>query len=140
MAMANTKRDITRRGILKAGAATGLAALGPRWHWNAAVADRQDRFRGLRVGITSYSVRRLSLDDGIKATLRLGLAYIPLKDFDLPRTSTTDQRREVAEKIRQAGLKLMGCGVVYMKNDEPQIRHAFEYARDARIPTIVASP
>src|SRR5215467_2148513 len=140
MAMANTRRDITRRGILKAGAATGLAALGPRWHSNAAAADRQDRFRGLRVGITSYSVRRLSLDDAIKATLRLGLAYISLKDFHLPMDSTSEQRRQVAEKVRHAGLRLMGCGVVYMKDDQQQIRNAFEYARDPGIPTIVASP
>jgi len=34
----------------------------------------------------------------------------------------------------------MGCGVVYMKDDQQQIRNAFEYARDAGIPTIVASP
>jgi sugar phosphate isomerase/epimerase len=54
--------------------------------------------------------------------------------------STAEQRREVAERIRQAGLNLMGCGVVYMKNDRQGIRNAFEYARDARIPTIVASP
>jgi len=80
------------------------------------------------------------LDDAIKATRRLGLEYISLKDFHLPMKSTAEQRREVAEKVRQAGLKLMGCGVVYMKNDEAQIRNAFEYARDAGIPTIVASP
>jgi sugar phosphate isomerase/epimerase len=82
----------------------------------------------------------MSLDDAIKATRRLGLSYISLKDAHLPMNSTADQRREVAEKIKQAGLKLMGCGVVYMKNDRQEIRNAFEYARDAQIPTIVASP
>src|SRR5262245_28942887 len=139
--MANSKRNITRRGILKGAAATtGVVALGPGWRRSPPAPGSGDRFRGLRVGITSYSVRRLSLDDAIKATRRLGLGYISLKDFHLPMNSTTDQRREVAEKIRQAGLKLMGCGVVYMKNDEQQIRNAFEYARDAGIPTIVASP
>jgi sugar phosphate isomerase/epimerase len=82
----------------------------------------------------------MSLDDAIKATRRLGLSYISLKDFHLPMNSTANQRREVAGKIKQAGLKLMGCGVVYMKNDQQDILNAFEYARDAEIPTIVASP
>jgi sugar phosphate isomerase/epimerase len=82
----------------------------------------------------------MSLEDAIKATKRLGLTYISLKDFHLPMNSTAAERREVAEKVSQAGLRLMGCGVVYMKDDQQQVRSAFEYARDARIPTIVASP
>src|SRR5262249_15714221 len=139
--MGNSERRITRRGILKGAAVTtGVVGFRPGWRRSPAAPDSTDRFRGLRVGITSYSVRRLSLDDAIKATRRLGLEYISLKDFHLPMKSTAEQRREVAEKVRQAGLKLMGCGVVYMKNDEAQIRNAFEYARDAGIPTIVASP
>src|SRR5215471_8015135 len=139
--MSNREHRISRRGILKSGAtAAGVMALGPAWYPRQSTRDPQDRFRGLRVGITSYSVRRMSLDDAIKATRRLGLAYISLKDFHLPMDSTSEQRRQVADKISQAGLRLMGCGVVYMKNDERQIRNAFEYARDAGIPTIVASP
>src|SRR5262249_27519755 len=139
--MANSERSITRRGILKGAAVTtGVVAFGPGWRRSPAVPGSMDRFRGLRVGITSYSGRRLSLDDAIKAPRRLGLEYSSLKHSHLPSYSTAEQRREVAEKVRQAGLKLMGCGVVYMKNDEAQIRNAFEYARDAGIPTIVASP
>jgi sugar phosphate isomerase/epimerase len=82
----------------------------------------------------------MNLDDAIKATKRLGVRYISLKDFHLPLKSTPDQRREVSRKIKDAGLVLMGCGVVYMKNDENEIENAFEYAKDAGIPTIVASP
>ena len=37
-------------------------------------------------------------------------------------------------------LVLMGGGVIYLKNDEAEIRNAFEYAKDAGMPTIVASP
>jgi len=139
--MAKSERRISRRTILKRGAAAaGVVAIGPTWHPKELTRDPQDRFHGLRVGITSYSVRRMSLDDAIKATRRLGLAYISIKDFHLPMDSSAEQRREVAGKISQAGLRLMGCGVVYMKNDQQQIRNAFEYARDAGIPTIVASP
>jgi len=105
-----------------------------------SVDQPADPLRGLKLGITSYSLRKMNLDDAIKATKRLGVGYISLKDFHLPLKSTPDQRREVAGKIREAGLVLMGCGVVYMKNDEREIENAFEYAKDAGIPTIVASP
>ena len=139
--MTKSEHRISRRSILKSGAtAAGVIAVGPTWRPIQSTRDPQDRFHGLRVGITSYSVRRMSLEDAIKATQRLGLAYISIKDFHLPMDSNAQQRRDVAGKIRQAGLRLMGCGVVYMKDDQQQIRNAFEYARDAGIPTIVASP
>jgi hypothetical protein len=36
----------------------------------------------------------------------------------------------VAAKVRDAGLDLYGCGVVYMKN-EAEVNRAFEYAKAA---------
>ena len=133
----------TRRQILKAGLVMAGLIASPRSSRALAFVSADepaDPLRGLKLGITSYSVRKMSLDDAIKATNRLGVRYISLKDFHLPLKSTPDQRREVARKIKDAGLVLMGCGVVYMKNDEVEIENAFEYARDAGIPTIVASP
>jgi len=46
----------------------------------------------------------------------------------------------VCTKIQDAGLTLMGGGVIYMKNDEAAIRNYFEYAKDAGMPTIICSP
>jgi len=135
--------DRSRRGILKTGLLTaGLIAFPrtPSMLAPASVDERADPLRGLKLGITSYSVRKMNLDDAIKATRRLGVQYISLKDFHLSLKSTADQRREVSRKIKEAELILMGCGVVYMKNDQAEIENAFEYARDAGIPTIVASP
>src|SRR5215471_15242003 len=104
--MTKSERRISRRTILKSGAtAAGVIAVGPSWRPIQLTRDPQDRFRGLRVGITSYSVRRMSLEDAIKATQRLGLAYISLKDFHLPMESSAEQRRQVADNVRQAGLR-----------------------------------
>jgi len=132
----------SRRDVIKAGALTAAFASGLRLPsiLNAAAEEVPDPFRGLKVGITSYSVRKLNLDDAIKATKRIGVRYISLKDFHLPLKSTPEERRAVAQKIKDAGLILLGCGVVEMKNDEAQIRNAFEYAKDAGIATIVAKP
>ena len=139
----NPRFNKTRRDLLKSGVFMAGLIASPRTPRVLAVksADQPaDPLRGLKLGITSYSLRKMNLDDAIKATKRLGVGYISLKDFHLPLKSTPDQRREIAGKIREAGLVLMGCGVVYMKNDEREIENAFEYAKDAGIPTIVASP
>ncbi len=100
----------------------------------------QDPFRGLKVGVASYSLRKFSLDEAIEMTQKLGVRYITLKDFHLPRNSSKVQRQEARKKIEGAGLILMGGGVINMKNDEAEIRSAFEYAKDAGMPLIVASP
>ncbi len=58
----------------------------------------------------------------------------------LPLKSTREQRREAQEKIKAAGLTLMGGGVIYMKNSEAEIKSIFDYAKDSGMPTIVCSP
>ncbi|HKX29288.1 MAG TPA: sugar phosphate isomerase/epimerase [Blastocatellia bacterium] len=134
----------SRRNLLKAGAMTSIfvsgLSLSNDWPGNlpALAADQADPFRGLKVGITSYTTRKLSLDDTIKALDRLGLKYISLKDFHLPLKSSKEERQAIAQKVRGAGLNLVGCGVITMK-DETEVRAAFEYARDAGIPTIVGT-
>jgi sugar phosphate isomerase/epimerase len=55
-------------------------------------------------------------------------------------TSSRAERAEAARKVAAAGLTLMGAGVIYLKADEAEIRDAFEYARDAGVPTMVCSP
>lgn len=129
----------SRRDLLRAGALTALATtLKFPEGIVARAAERSDPFSGLKVGITSYTTRKLSLDDSIKAVKRVGLSYISLKDMHLPLKSTKEERQAAAQKVKDAGLNLVGCGVIDMK-DEAGMRNAFEYARDAGIPTIVCT-
>jgi inosose dehydratase len=106
----------------------------------AAESLNHDLFKGLKMGVASYSLRNFSLDQVIVMMPKLGVRYITLKDMHLPLDSTPAQRKEARQKLEHAGLILMGGGVIYMKNDPAEIRLAFEYARDAGMPTIVASP
>ena len=94
----------------------------------------------LKLGITSYSLRKFSRPDAIAMTGRLGLKYIALKDFHLPLEAAAAEIEASAEKVAQAGIKLMGCGVVYMPADEAYVRQVFEYAKTGGMPVIVASP
>ena len=55
-------------------------------------------------------------------TKEAGVRCISLKDMHLPMKSAPEQRKEAHQKIEAAGLVLMGGGVIYLKNDENNIR------------------
>ncbi len=132
-----------RREALKAAALTAALPLAPLEAAPAppaATSTVSDPWRGFKVGIASYSLRKMPLDEAIKAIRRLGLTYVSIKDFHLPMNSTPDERRAVAARFKAAGITPLSCGNVSMEHSEASVRQAFEYARDAGLPTIVCSP
>ena len=106
----------------------------------AAGLDHGERDHGLKLGLTTYTLRKFDLDHAIAMTKEAQLKYISLKDMHLPLKSTRAERQEAKRKVKAAGLTLMGGGVISMKNDEQQIRDAFQYANDAGMPAIICSP
>ncbi len=141
--MQNT-RAIPRRHFLQKGllgsSALVAAATFPATVWGAVTKPERDPFDGLKVGIASYSLRKFSLDQAIVMTKQAGVKYITLKDMHLPLKSTPAECQAARQKIEAAGLVLLGGGVIYMNNKEDEIRSIFEYAKQAGLPTIVASP
>jgi sugar phosphate isomerase/epimerase len=121
-------------------AAGSLPLCGARESRAASAPASNDPWQGLKAGVASYTLRKLPLEAAIKAIQRVGLKHVSIKDFHLALNSTPDQRRAVAQKFKEAGIAPMSCGNITMQNDEANIRQAFEYARDAGIPTIVCSP
>ena len=95
---------------------------------------------GLKVGVASYTFSKLPLDATIKGISRVGVHYVSIKEAHLPLKSTAEQRKAVVAKFREAGITPLSCGNVSMRGGESELRNAFEYARDAGIPTIVCSP
>ncbi len=106
----------------------------------AAGLWKQKNDHGLKLGLTTYTLRKFSLDQALAMTREAELRYISLKDMHLSLKSTAAERKDAARKVKAAGLILMGGGVISMKNDEGQIRDAFQYAKDAGMPTIICSP
>ena len=134
--------SINRRRFLQTGlAATALvAATVPRRSFGAVTKAERDPFHGLKMGLTTYTLRKFTLDQAIEMTKQAGVKYISLKEVHLPLKSTPEQRKEARMKVEAAGLTLMGGGVIYIKDNEDEIRNVFEYARDAGMATIVCSP
>lgn len=140
------KTFLSRRNIIKNGL---LAAIGSSFIGEAdassVVYDIENVNAGpdwqdFKVGIASYSFRKMSLEDTIKALKRLDLHYISIKDFHLPLNSSTAERHAAMQKLKDAGITALSCGNITMQNDESNIRQAFQYAKDCSMPTIVCSP
>src|SRR5436309_13939364 len=134
-----TKRIRRREAMRLAGA--GLAST---LTMSADIKDPQlvakkrgEDFHGLKVGLASYSTRTLSVDDTIACCKRAGIKYIALKDVHLKLTASKEERAAVRKKFTDAGIEITGCGVIYVKNDEAEIRRAFEYAKDIGASTAV---
>ena len=94
----------------------------------------------LKLGITSYSTRKFSLAETIAIVKQLDVGHVSLKSFHLELDATPAEIKAAAKQVRDAGLHLMGCGVVYMPGDEQVIRNVFEYAKTAGMTVITASP
>lgn len=125
----------TRRGFfgLTAGA-LAASTLGPRAA-EAAPAPRP----ALKLGLASYSLRKLSLDQVIEACRVADIKYLTLKDMHLPAKLTPAEMDASRSKLDAAGITIMGGGVVNMKNED-EVQKGFEYARAAKLPLMVISP
>ena len=93
----------------------------------------------LKLGLASYTLRKFTLDQVIDISKRLGLSAVALKSMHMPLESSEEEIRQMAEKVRSAGLKLYGAGVIYMKTKE-EVDTAFNYARQAGLDMIVGVP
>ena len=126
----------SRRTFLAGAAAAALAPPLAR----ATPSSTRARASGLKLGLASYSLRKLTLDQVLAACADAEIAYINLKDVHLPMTDPPDKLEATRRKIEAAGLTIMGGGTITLKNDEAQVRKAFEYARHGGFPLIVADP
>ena len=135
-------KRLSRRQLIKNGTFAMIGTPMLSLHEFSVNTDlkNKDVWRGMKAGVASYTFRKFSVDDTIKAVNRLNLSYISIKDFHLSLDSTTEQRKSVIQKFKDAGITPVSCGNITMKNDEADIRRAFRYAHDCGMYDIVCSP
>lgn len=144
----------TRRDLLKSAAALAAVAALPAAHARAkddpdellkptppptTMPALPDKWRGLKVGVATYSLRKLPLDEAIKAIARVDAHFCSIKDFHLSLKAPAEERKAVAAKFRAAGVEPISCGTITMA-DDAAVRAALEYARDIGATTIVCNP
>jgi len=127
--------SVSRRQMMGGSLAAfaGLSAL------NAA--PKVDDDSGFKLGVASYSFRKLSRADAIKAMEVLNCRYINIKDFHASLKSTPAELEQARKDFENAGIKILGVGNVSLqKPDEGEIRKAFDYARALTAPVMVMAP
>src|SRR5215471_9808027 len=119
MRMSNESNGISRRRFFERSliSSTVLAAGAIPCRLPAAVTKAStEPDHGLKLGLTSYTLRNFKLEQAIEMAQAAGVKYISLKEVHLPLKSTPRERKAAQQKIQEAGLTLMGGGVIYMKD------------------------
>lgn len=128
---------MNRRDFLKM-AAAGAAGLSVLSVCGADAADAA-YYRGLKVGLASYSVNQMSFDELVQLLKELDLRYVSLKDCHLPLTLPKEQIRARIRRLKDIGVTAISGGVIYLPGDESGQRRAFEYAKTAGFQDAVIS-
>lgn len=141
----NRQINTSRREWLRAGALAGAAIpfLNSELVKTTAAAETGgDPWRGLKVGVATYTFREFPLEETIKGIKRVGLKYISVKNVKnhIDLSHSPEERKQRAQMLRDAGLMLLSVGNVSLRGSEAEIRKGFEYARDVGVPTIVCAP
>jgi inosose dehydratase len=123
-----------RKEFLRAAGFTSAAALAP----SLTFASRKTATT-LNIGLASYTLRTLKLDDVIKTLTRLEIKNVAFKDMHMPLTASEEETKATAEKVRAAGINLYGAGVIYMKTQQ-EVENTFNYARAAGLEMIIGVP
>lgn len=93
-----------------------------------------------KIGLASYTTRKLDLDKTLAIAKQLKLECISIKqDFHLQMNKPVEEQKALAQKVRDAGLDFYACGVIYMKTAD-QVKQAFEFAKNVGIRVIVGVP
>ncbi|MGH9755995.1 MAG: sugar phosphate isomerase/epimerase family protein, partial [Blastocatellia bacterium] len=96
---------ISRRDLLKTGALA--AAVIPSVNLaSLAAPEEADPWRGLKIGVATYTLRELPIEEAIKAVKRVGLKYISIKNVKnhIDLSHTPEERKQRAQMFRDAGI------------------------------------
>ncbi|MFZ4627808.1 MAG: sugar phosphate isomerase/epimerase family protein [Blastocatellia bacterium] len=101
-----------------------------------------DPWRGLKIGVATYTLRTLPIEAAIAGVKRVGLQYVSIKNVrnHIDLTHTTEERKQRTQMFRDAGITPLSVGNVGMKTDEAEMRRAFEYAKEIGVTTMVCAP
>lgn len=106
-----------------------------------ALAASSSAKSDLKLGVASYSLRKLPRAHAIEAVKALRTPYINIKEFHLPYKSSPEELAAGRKEFETAGLQILGGGTISLQKDEDaDIRKYFEYAKACGMPLMVIAP
>jgi sugar phosphate isomerase/epimerase len=119
----------------------GAAALAGMRAIPALTGTNNSSASDVKLGVASYSLRKLSRPQAILAIKELKTPYVNIKEFHLPYKSPPEELVAGRKEFEAAGLQIVGGGTINLKEDSDEdIRPYFEYAKLCGMPLMVIAP
>jgi inosose dehydratase len=138
---------ITRRGLLKTGAAGAVGLAGAQAFAQPAAPQPaagknagNDPFGGFILGVQSYSFRNFGLEQALTKTRELGLHFIEFFRQHVPVNSTDAQIHGFRNLCFQYDITPIAFGVENFSKDHAANRRTFEFARKLGVRYLTADP
>jgi inosose dehydratase len=128
-----------RRNFLRLSGIAMAAVAIPKVSESKTTGAKKSNSIPVRLGLASYTLRKMDLDNALAVCQKLGIKNISLKEFHLKLTASDAEITEAVKKCKDAGVALGSGGVIYMKS-EAEVDAAFEYARKAGMNMIIGVP
>ena len=129
--------SLSRRGFFGLGA----GALGAAFLPISAGGTANPHDRAVRLGVASYSLRKLSRPQAIAALREIGSPWVNIKSFHLTYESSREELAEGRREFESAGFEIVGGGTITLdKEDDADVRRSFDYARNSGFPLMVIAP
>lgn len=133
------RTQLTRRDVLAAGLATaGALVLGGRVH--GADTPAPGPYGPFKMGLQSYSLRHFKLDEALEKTHELGLGYWESYNAHVNQTTDKAEIERLQKRCKDAGVQVIGYGVLPFSKDHDANRKKFEFAKAFGIPYLSADP
>jgi sugar phosphate isomerase/epimerase len=125
--------ESTRRGFLGGAAALAVS--------QASGAQQAMHSTSLKLGVASYSLRKLPRAQALDAIKQLRTPYVSIKENHIPYKGTPEEWAEGRRAFEAAGLKILSGGnnSIQKDNDE-DVEFFFKYAKACGMPMLVIAP
>lgn len=133
------RAELSRRGFLSLAAAGGAAML-PLSRLAFASEDKSDPYRGLPIGIQSYTLRNFNLNEALRHIRGLNLHFVEFFSAHFPLDASAEKIAEMKDLMQQSKLKITAHGVTGFAADHEANRKVFEFAKAAGIKNVTADP
>lgn len=127
-------------------AADGAAPADP----TPLLEEPADAYPGWRLAVQAWTFNRFSFHEALEKTAELGLGWLEAfpgqrlgakpEDGQFHHQMPEAARAAVRARLKAAGVRLVGYGVVALPADEAECRRVFAFAREMGIETIVSEP
>ena len=121
-------------------ALTTAAAAGATIFDVPGILAADDPYRGLPIGVQSYSLRKYNVVDAIRHIQGMGLHFVEFYSKHLNPNATAAQLAENHQLLKRAKVSLSAHGVNRFSKDHAANRKVFEFAKRAGIRNITANP